>query len=85
MELPDAKKWFTGWIDVTRWIKDFGTLGRLLVIAIVFFLLAVGAGKVKQIFFSRSLPPLPTISGGENNLDYSQQKTKNKIGIFNLW
>lgn len=85
MELPDAKKWFTGFADVTRWIKDLGTLGRLLIIVIIFFLLVVGAGKVKQLFFSRALAPLPTISGGENTLDYSQQKTKNKIGVFNLW
>ena len=84
-ELPDAKKWFTGFIDVTRWIKDVGTLGRLLMIAAIFFLLVIGAGKARQLFFPRAQAPVPTISGGENTLDYSQQKTKNKIGVFNLW
>lgn len=84
-ELPDAKKWFTGFFDVTRWIKDGGTLIRLLIISLSIFLLALGAGKLKQLFYSRKLPQIPNITGGENTFDNSQQKTKNKIGLFNLW
>ncbi len=86
MELPDAKKWFTGFFDITRWIKDGGTLIRLLLIAAAIWLLALGAGRIKQLFFTPPAPPqIQGVSGGKVSVDNSQQKVKNKIGVFNLW
>ena len=42
-ELPNAGKWFNGFIDVTRWIKDIGTILRIIVIIVVAYILFVGA------------------------------------------
>jgi hypothetical protein len=41
-ELPDAKKWAFGFVDITRWIKDVGTLIRIVIIIAICYLLYVG-------------------------------------------
>ena len=82
-ELPDAKKWFTGFIDVTRWIKDGGTLIRLVLIAVILLLLVLGLKQVKGFFVRKQIPVIESVSGGSVKVDTGEKKIKN--GIFNLW
>lgn len=86
-ELPDAGKWFGGFIDITRWIKDGGTLVRLVVILILGFLLYTGVKDVLGLFKKPMAVPGITATnttGGKINVDTTQQK-RWKFGIFNLW
>lgn len=82
-ELPDAKKWFTGFIDVTRWIKDGGTLVRLVLIAVILFLLVIGIKQVKGFFVRKQIPVVETVTGGSVKIDTGEKRIKN--GLFNLW
>ncbi len=82
-ELPDAKKWFTGFIDVTRWIKDGGTLVRLVLIAVILLLLVLGLKQIKGFFVRKQIPVIETVTGGTVKVDTGEKK--NKFGIFNLW
>ena len=82
-ELPDAKKWFTGFFDVTRWIKDGGTLIRLVLIVIILFLLVIGIKQVKGFFVKKQTPVVETVTGGSVKIDTGEKKQK--FGIFNLW
>jgi hypothetical protein len=82
-ELPDAKKWFTGFIDVTRWIKDGGTLIRLVLIAFILFLLVIGIKQIKSLFIKKPTPVVETVTGGTVKIDTGEKK--NKFGLFNLW
>lgn len=82
-ELPDAKKWFTGFIDVTRWIKDGGTLIRLALIVVILFLLVIGIKQVKGFFARKQIPVVETVTGGTVKIDTGEKKIKN--GLFNLW
>ena len=82
-ELPDAKKWFTGFMDVTRWIKDGGTLIRLVLIAVILLLLVLGLKQVKGFFVRKQIPVIESVSGGSVKVDTGEKKIKN--GIFNLW
>ena len=61
-ETPDAKKWLVGFADVTRWIKDIGTLIRIVVIIAVCYLLFVGG----MALWRRIVPPKPPIRAIES-------------------
>ena len=84
MELPDAKKWFTGFIDVTRWIKDIGTLIRVVIIIIVAYLLFVGGVAAWKWVMPK--PKVPTVSVLNNTgpCEVNGDK-KTKFGLINLW
>jgi hypothetical protein len=82
-ELPDAKKWFTGFFDVTRWIKDSGTLIRLILITIIVIAVVFGLAQIKAMFNRKPAHVIDTISGGTNKVITGDTKTK--WGLLNLW
>ena len=86
MELPDAKKWFTGFIDVTRYIKDFGTIIRFVLILCVAYLLVVGGTALWKRAMPK--PKVPTVSSVDckGNCEISGDVDKRvKWGFVNLW
>lgn len=86
-ELPDAGKWFTGFFDVTRYIKDFGTILRAVLIVTVAYLLFVGGVAVWKKFIPSKPKPvvhtIESITGGDNSkCDLSSGERVNKFGFI---
>jgi len=89
-ELPDAKKWFTGFFDITRWIKDGGILLRIVGILGVCYLLYVGGTAL----WRKMVPPKPvpriveTVNSTNGKVEVVNEKKiekKIKFGLINLW
>lgn len=79
-ELPDAKKWWGGFTDVTRWVKDAGTWVRLIVISFALFALIMGATALWRIIVPKKTdkPAIGQVTGG--TVDASNNK-KIKVGL----
>ena len=77
-ELPDAKKWFSGFIDVTRYIKDAGTIIRMVVIVASCYALLIGGIAL----YKKWVPPpkqkttLGDVTGQNAKVDASTSNTK---------
>jgi hypothetical protein len=81
-ELPDAKKWFTGFFDVTRYIKDFGTILRMiLILSLIYFIGMGGVAFYKRIISKKEKTTIGQVQG---NVDASTCNTKTKIGLINI-
>lgn len=81
-ELPDAKKWFTGFFDVTRYIKDLGTIFRMILILSVIYLVGIGGlAMYKRIVAKKEKTTIGAVTG---NVDASTCNTKTKIGLINI-
>lgn len=82
-ELPDAKKWFGGFFDVTRYIKDLGTIFRMVLIIGVIYLVGIGGlAMYKRIAAKPAKTTIGAVSGGK--VDASTNGTKTKIGVLNF-
>ena len=82
-ELPNAKKWFGGFLDVTRYIKDFGAMLRFVIIGGIIYCLVLGS----FIMYKKYTKPLQkttigTVQGGK--IDASTCDTKTKVGVINF-
>lgn len=83
-ELPDAKKWFTGFIDITRWLKDIGTLIRLVAILVIAYILLVGGIALWKKWIPKPKPPKPpiTINDIYGDSKVEQGDKTSKFGII---
>lgn len=88
MELPDFGKWITGFIDVTRWIKDIGTLLRIVAIVGMAYVLLVGGIALWKRWIPVKKEPKPPITtgaitgGDKSKLSISSGDRTNKFGIL---
>jgi hypothetical protein len=84
-ELPDAKKWFTGFFDVTRWIKDGGTLIRLILICIIIIAIVFGLAQIRgMITRKKPINVIDSVCGNATvKVTTGDQKIKN--GLLNIW
>jgi len=91
-ETVDWKKWFSGFFDPTRIIKDAGTLIRMVIILAICFFTYLGLKQVNIMFKPKTAQPSvgQVTAQGEkskvdNNVDSSvnAKKTGVKIGLFN--
>ena len=83
-ELPDAKKWFTGFIDVTRYIKDIGTIIRAILIICIAYLLVVGGVSLWKRAMPKPKVPTVTTLNNTGPCEVNGDK-KTKFGLINLW
>ncbi len=83
-ELPNAGLWANGFIDITRWIKDSGTLIRLIVIIALGFLLWTGIKEITGLFKRKPMETNISNVTGKVYIDNTAEK-KTKFGLFNLW
>jgi len=84
-ELPDAKRWFQGFIDVTRWIKDIGTIIRIIIVLAITYVLVIGGMALYKHWMPK--PKTPTIHHVETiegKCEIMQDK-QTKWGFINLW
>jgi arginine exporter protein ArgO len=82
-ELPNAKKWFNGFFDVTRYIKDFGAMLRFVIIVGIIYLLILGSFVLyKKYTTPKQKTTIGEVSGGK--IDASTCDTKTKIGVVNF-
>jgi len=83
-ELPDAKKWFGGFFDVTRYIKDIGTILRVVLILFVAYLIVVGCVALWRRAMPQQ-PILPTVETVNTETCDIAHKKAWKFGLINLW
>lgn len=83
-EVFEWKKWFSGMVDVTRILKDAGTLIRMVFIISVAYLLLVGGVSIWKRAMPK--PKVPTVQNVEckGNCEISGDK-KMKVGLLNIW
>lgn len=85
-ELFSWSKWLGGFLDPTRFLKDAGTLLRLVIILGICLLCYLGLVEVRKIFVKPISPPTSTVTGmSGGTIENSGSKSSvNKFGLLNL-